>query len=122
MKQPTKQYHKPNCVRLLRRNMGLLLAPLHRDGKGKDSKIPDSYKKIRVHLVFDIKHVGRHKARLVSDGHLTDVPLDSVYSGMASLRGLRIVLLLAELNNLQLCATYIEMPKLRQLLKKRSTL
>ena len=32
MKQATKQYHKPNCVRLLRRNMGLLLAPSHGDG------------------------------------------------------------------------------------------
>ncbi len=29
---------------------------------GKDAEPPPGYKKIRVHLVFDIKHDGRHKA------------------------------------------------------------
>ena len=46
---------------------------------------PRDHKRIRVHLVFDVKHDGRHKARLVADGHLTDVPLESVYSGVVSL-------------------------------------
>jgi hypothetical protein len=46
----------------------------------KGSEIPPDYRKIRVHLVFDVKHDGRHKARLVADGHLTEVPLESVYS------------------------------------------
>jgi Reverse transcriptase (RNA-dependent DNA polymerase) len=54
-----------------------------------------------------VKHNGRHKARLVADGHLTDIPLDSVYSGVVSLRGFRLVLFLAELNELQLWATDI---------------
>ena len=44
---------------------------------------------------------------MVADGHLTDVPLDSVYSGVVSLRGLRLVLFLAELNGLDTCATDI---------------
>jgi hypothetical protein len=61
---------------------------------------PNGFKKIRVHLVFDVKHDGRHKARLVADGHLTDIPLDSVYSGVMSLQGFRLVIFLAELNNL----------------------
>ncbi len=54
---------------------------------GHKSKVgpPDGYKKIRVHLVFDVKHDGRHKARLVAGGHLTDPPIDSVYSGVVSL-------------------------------------
>ena len=49
--------------------------------KGHHTKTrpPPGYKKIRVHFVVDVKHDGRHKARLVADGHLTDVPLDSVY-------------------------------------------
>jgi hypothetical protein len=68
---------------------------------------PDGYKKIRVHLVFDVKHDGRHKVRCVADGHLTDIPLDSVYSGVVSLRGLRIMLFLAELNQLDVWATDI---------------
>jgi Reverse transcriptase (RNA-dependent DNA polymerase) len=58
--------------------------------------------------VFDVKHDGRHKARLVADGHLTNVPIDSVYLGVfVSLRGFRLVLFLAELNGLQLWDTDI---------------
>ena len=77
----------------------------HKDKPG--SKPPDGYKKIRVHLVFAVKHDGRHKARLVADGHLTDIPIESVYSGVVSLRGLRIVLFLAELNGLESWTTDI---------------
>ena len=56
--------------------------------------------KNRVHFVFDVKHDGRHKARVVVDGNPTDVPLSSVNSGVASLRGIRMVLFVAELNML----------------------
>eukprot|EP00531_Pseudo-nitzschia_arenysensis_P008891 CAMPEP_0116125882 /NCGR_PEP_ID=MMETSP0329-20121206/6042_1 /TAXON_ID=697910 /ORGANISM="Pseudo-nitzschia arenysensis, Strain B593" /LENGTH=1908 /DNA_ID=CAMNT_0003619941 /DNA_START=154 /DNA_END=5877 /DNA_ORIENTATION=+ len=74
--------------------------------KGQFSgSIPNGFKKIRVHLVFAVKHDGRHKARLVADGHLTDVPLDSVYAGVVSIRGLRICIFLAELNGLEAYAT-----------------
>ena len=66
---------------------------------------PSEYKKIHVHFVFDVKHDGRHKARLVADGHLTDLPSESVYSGVVILRGFRLVLFLAELNKLQIWST-----------------
>ena len=65
------------------------------------------YKKIRAHLVYDVKHDGRHKARMVADGHLTTVPVDSVYSGVVSLRGIRMLVFLAELNGLQTWSTDI---------------
>ena len=68
---------------------------------------PSGYKKIRVHFVFDVKHDGRHKGRLVADGHLTDIPIDSVYSGVVSLRGFRLALFLGELNDLQVWSTDI---------------
>jgi hypothetical protein len=68
---------------------------------------PKDYKKIRVHLVFMVKHDGRHKSRLVADGHLTDVPVESVYFGVVSLRGLRMMIFLAELNGLEAWATDI---------------
>jgi hypothetical protein len=35
-------------------------------GKGVD--IPKGFKKIQVHLIYDVKHNGRHKAWLVADG------------------------------------------------------
>ncbi len=74
---------------------------------GHSGRPPNGYKKIRVHLIFAVKHDGRHKSRLVADGHLTEVPLDSVYSGVVSLRGLRLLVFLAELNGSQVWATDI---------------
>jgi hypothetical protein len=71
------------------------------------TKAPEGYKKIRVHLVFDVKHDGRHKGILVADGHLTDIPVESVYSGVVSLRGIRLVIFLAELNGMETWATDI---------------
>ena len=65
------------------------------------------HKLIRTHLVFDVKHDGRHKARMVADGHLTDIPLSSVYSGVVSLRGLRLLIFISELNGLETWATDI---------------
>jgi hypothetical protein len=57
-----------------------------RDLGHKDTASPPTgYKKIHTHLVYDCKHDGRHKARMVADGHLTDIPLESVYSGDISL-------------------------------------
>ena len=69
---------------------------------GKDAPGPPGYQKIRLHFVFDVKHDGRHKARLVAGGHLTETPVDSVYSGVVSLRSLRLVIFLAELNKLDI--------------------
>ena len=72
--------------------------------KGKGTRVPSGYKQIRCHFVFDVKHDGRHKARYVAGGHLTDPPLESVYSGVVSLRSLRMMIFLAELNGLKLYA------------------
>jgi hypothetical protein len=51
---------------------------------GRD-KPPDGHKKICAHLVFDVKHDGCHKACYVAGGHLTNIPNESVYSGVVSL-------------------------------------
>ena len=74
---------------------------------GLNARKPEEYKMIRCHLVYDAKHDGRHKARLVAGGHLTDTPLESVYSGVVSLRSVHIVAFIAELNDLDLWATDI---------------
>ena len=63
---------------------------------------PKGYHRIKVHLVFAVKFDGRHKARLVADGHLTPVPIENIYSGVVSLRNLRLVIFLGKLNNLEL--------------------
>ena len=74
---------------------------------GKTSRIPEGYKRILTHFVFAIKYDSRQKARIVADGYLTDVPLESVYSGVVSLGKLRIVILLEDLNGLDTYSTDI---------------
>ena len=54
--------------------------------KGIGGKAPDGYKRIRCHMVYDIKHDGRHKGRLAAGGHLTNPNTESVYSSVVSLR------------------------------------
>jgi hypothetical protein len=68
---------------------------------------PPGYKRIGVQIFYNVKHDGRHKARLVADGHLADIPLDSMYSGIVSLQGFRLILFLVELNGPQLWETCI---------------
>jgi hypothetical protein len=68
--------------------------------KGKHVEAPKGYKKIRVHFVYACKHDLRHKARLVAGGHLTEPSKESSYSGVVSLRSMRLALVLGELNKL----------------------
>ena len=51
----------------------------------KVSNAPNGYQKIKVHLIFAVKHDGRHKARFVTGGHLTPDPIESIYSGIVSI-------------------------------------
>jgi hypothetical protein len=68
---------------------------------GKGRPPPRDHKKIRVHFVYDVKHDLRLKSRLVAEGNLTTPPKDSVYSGVVTLRSLRLCMFLAELNGLK---------------------
>ena len=81
---------------------------------------PKDHKKILSHFVFDVKHDGRHKARLVANGHLTDVPLSSTYSGVVSLRGIRLILFIAELNGLESWRTDIGNAYLKAFTKEKA--
>ena len=84
--------------------MDLELTQIHVDKVFKDTGkaqihngkavTPDCFQKIRVHFVYAVKHDGRLKARLVADGHLTKEPVESIYSGVVSLRSLRMVVFL----------------------------
>ena len=69
---------------------------------GLKAKVPSNYKLIKVHMVYAVKHDGRHKARLVANGNLTSALIDSNYSGVVSLRSIRLVCFIAELNGLEL--------------------
>ena len=68
---------------------------------GKGAEPPPGYKKITLRCIYDVKHNLRHKAQYVAGGHLTDPCKDSAYSGVISLRTLRLALLVGELNGLK---------------------
>ena len=72
------------------------------DKHKKVTSPPKGYHRIKVHLVFAVKFDGRHKARLVADGHLTPKPIENIYCGVVSLRNLRLVIFLGKLNHLEL--------------------
>ena len=85
------------------------------DNQKKVINAPPGYQKIRVHLIFAVKYDGRHKARLVADGHLTPEPVESIYSGVVSLRYLKLSIFLGKLNHLELWGedignAYLEVP------------
>ncbi len=67
-------------------------------------KPPKGYQYVRVHFVFAVKHDLRRKARLVAGGHMTNPPNEEAYSSVVTLKGLRICIMLAELNDLQIMA------------------
>ncbi len=69
---------------------------------GHNARTPDGYQCIPCRMVFDVKQSLKRKARFVARGDRTMPPKESVYSGVATLRSLRIITLLAELNGLEL--------------------
>ena len=73
---------------------------------------------IKVHLVFTVKFHGRHKARLVAEGHLTPEPIENIYAGIVSLRNHRLVIFL---HKLHMGSLTLEMHTWQDLLMKSST-
>ena len=82
---------------------------------------PKGYHKIKVHLVFAVKFDGTHKARLMADGHLTPEPVKNIYSGLVSLRNLKLVIFLGKLNKLDIWGADIGNAYLEASLMKSST-
>ena len=79
---------------------------------------PDGFQKIRVHFVYAVKHNGRFKATLVAEGHLTKEPVESIYSGVVSLRNLRMVVFLSQLKIWKSGEQMLEMHILKPTLMK----
>ena len=70
-----------------------------------DELLPVGSKKIPYHIIFDVKFDLSRKARLVAGGHRNpDVPSYSTYSSVVSRDTVRLSLLLAALNDLELIA------------------
>ena len=80
---------------------------------------PEGCELISDNFDLDVKHDGRHKTRLVSDGHLTDVPISIIYSVVVSLRGIIIVLFVAKSNELYSWGTDIGNACLEEFTKQK---
>jgi Reverse transcriptase (RNA-dependent DNA polymerase) len=68
---------------------------------------PVGHTKITCHMVFDIKPDFTRKARLVAGGHMTDPPSSMTYASVVSRESVRIALMLATLNNLEILSADI---------------
>ncbi|GFH55427.1 hypothetical protein CTEN210_11903 [Chaetoceros tenuissimus] len=69
-------------------------------------KVKPGFKFCDTHMIFDIKMDGKftRKARLVADGHKTDAPASITYSSVVSRDSVRICLMAASLNGLDVFA------------------
>ena len=67
-------------------------------------KVKPGYTFCSTHMIFDIKMDGKftRKARLVADGHKTDAPSSITYSSVVSRESVRLALLIASLNDLDI--------------------
>ena len=74
------------------------------------SQIPPSYQQIKCHMVFDVK-LGENfhrKAQFVAGGHTMETPSTLTYSSVVSRDSVRIILLVAALNGLNIMACDIQ--------------
>jgi len=73
-----------------------------------DAKVPAGYKEIPCHMVFDMKMDFTRKAWFVAGGHVTDPPSTLTDSSVVSRESVRIVFLIAALNDLQVCVADVK--------------
>jgi hypothetical protein len=62
------------------------------------------FQEIKCHMIFDVKMDLTRKARMVAEGHTTETPASLTYSRQVSRDSVRIALLVAALNNLDIMA------------------
>ena len=72
--------------------------------------IPPRYQQIKCHMIFDVKMCEnfRCNARFVAGGHTTETHMSLTYSSVVSRDSVRITLLIAVLNRLQVMACDIQ--------------
>ena len=66
------------------------------------------FQEIGCHLIFDVKMDFTRKARFVAGGHTTEAPLAITYSSVVSRDSVRISLMIAALNGLDIMSCDLE--------------
>jgi hypothetical protein len=68
----------------------------------KTKSVPVGYQFIRCHGIFEVKMDSfQRKYRMVAGGHMTETPASMTYASVVSRESVRIALMLAALNDLQ---------------------
>ena len=75
-----------------------------RGHKDRGGSAPKGYQQIKLMTTYDCKHDLRRRARICARGDMTTADKDNSYSSVVSLRGLRLAILIAELNGLDVFA------------------
>lgn len=70
-------------------------------------RIPVGSKWIPFHMIFDVKEDLTRKARYIAGGHLTDPPMQLMYSSIVTRESVRIAFLIAALNGLEILSADI---------------
>jgi hypothetical protein len=85
-----------------------------------DDKVPILYKQIPCHMIFNIKSFSlQREARFVAGGHNTDPPKDTIFSSVVSRDSVRIMFLLAALNDLVILGVDVQNAYLNSPTKER---
>ena len=84
--------------------------PAYEKWEAKEGALPPGFQKIKCHFIFDIKMAEnfRRKVRLVANGNETDAPASLTYASVVSRDSVRIALLIASLNELEVLACDIQ--------------
>jgi len=72
------------------------------------ARVPVGYQYICCHFIFDVKLDGTRKARYVAGGHVTETPSSITYSSVVSRDSIRILLVIAALNGLDVSSCDIQ--------------
>ena len=78
--------------------------------KGEKKDLPIGFQEIKCHMIFDVK-LGenfRRKARYVAGGHMTKPPASITYSSVVSRESVRIALMVAALNGMEVMTADIQ--------------
>ena len=79
------------------------------DGKDKGMVAPVGYQVIRCHPIFDMKSTTlTRKVRFVAGGHTMDNPAAMTHASVVSRESVRIALLLAALNDLDVLTADVQ--------------
>jgi predicted transcriptional regulator len=68
--------------------------------KDKVTRVPIGIKCILFHKNYEVKNDSRHRARLVGGGLMSNPNTKRLYQFVVTLRGIRFIVILAELNSL----------------------